>query len=218
MSSGTCMNCKTVLTPGKMPKHLKECILGEGQGKKHKKFLLKVTGEGEHWMYLRMDGSATLEQLDSLLRDEWLECCGHLSTFDIGGLHYEAKVADWEDAPYKIMNIKTKAHQILAKGLKFSHEYDFGTTTTLRLAVRDEYFDDKPAKKPVEMLARNNIHEYTCGICGGKGANICQRCMEEKGNPFLCKKCSDEHEDEDEEHYLLPIVNSPRMGMCGYTG
>jgi len=32
-----------------------------------------------------MRGSATLAKLDDYLRAIWLECCGHLSKFTIGG-------------------------------------------------------------------------------------------------------------------------------------
>jgi len=32
-----------------------------------------------------MRGSATLTKLDDYLRAIWLECCGHLSKFTIGG-------------------------------------------------------------------------------------------------------------------------------------
>lgn len=219
MVDGTCVNCKTVLSALKMPKHLRECTLGERDGK-HKKFLLKITGGRTYWMYAGMDGSATLESLDSLLRHKWLECCGHLSSFGISGVHYEAKQSDDDlfPPPYEIRSIKTKARDVLTKGLKFSHEYDFGTTTTLRLAVQDEYFGDKPASEPVQMLARNNMPEYTCGNCGGNGHYICQGCMWEEDNPLFCEKCAEGHEDDDAGHYMLPTVNSPRMGMCGYTG
>jgi hypothetical protein len=33
---------------------------------------------------------------------------------------------------------------------------------------------------------------------------------------FYCENCSKEHRDDD--HFLHPVVNSPRMGVCGYDG
>jgi hypothetical protein len=39
----------------------------------------------EYWLDLELVGSASLEQLDKYLRAIWLECCGHLSKFTIGG-------------------------------------------------------------------------------------------------------------------------------------
>jgi hypothetical protein len=41
--------------------------------------------------------------------------------------------------------------------------------------------------------------------------------MYERQNPFYCELHSEDHDCEEAE-MLLPVVNSPRMGMCGYTG
>ncbi len=35
-----------------------------------------------------MNAGATLADLDDFLRGIWLECCGHLSSFDIEGVTY----------------------------------------------------------------------------------------------------------------------------------
>jgi hypothetical protein len=40
------------------------------------------------WMDVEMKANSTLEELDGFLRGEWLECCGHLSDFDIDGITY----------------------------------------------------------------------------------------------------------------------------------
>lgn len=43
-------------------------------------------------------------------------------------------------------------------------------------------------------------------------------------NPFWCDECLQEEYSDDEEdgyyepEFLLPICNSPRMGVCGYEG
>jgi hypothetical protein len=42
-------------------------------------------------------------------------------------------------------------------------------------------------------------------------------CIYEKENPFYCEEHAGDHGCEDAE-MLLPVVNSPRMGMCGYAG
>jgi hypothetical protein len=39
----------------------------------------------DFWLILEMVGSASLNKLDRYLRAIWLECCGHLSEFTIGG-------------------------------------------------------------------------------------------------------------------------------------
>jgi len=40
------------------------------------------------WMHLEVTASTTLTTLDRFLRATWLECCGHLSAFEIGGIGY----------------------------------------------------------------------------------------------------------------------------------
>lgn len=45
-----------------------------------------------YWLYLEMPARATLTDLDGFLRDIWLECCGHLSAFDIGTVRYELDI------------------------------------------------------------------------------------------------------------------------------
>jgi len=60
----------------------------------------------------------------------------------------------------------------------------------------------------------NNLPEFKCW-CGKVTKEICSQCIwEETG--LLCSECAKKHECGEE--MLLPVVNSPRMGMCGYTG
>lgn len=34
----------------------------------------------------------------------------------------------------------------------------------------------------------------------------------------LCADCADDHGEECDRPAFLPVVNSPRSGVCGYTG
>lgn len=109
--------------------------------------------------------------------------------------------------------------EILSPRMKFGYEYDFGSTTYLELRFIGIY--NIKADKNILLLSRNEPLKIKCNICGKKPAVlICPNCVYE-GNGFLCQECSEKHaeicEDYDEE-YLLPVVNSPRMGVCGYTG
>ena len=45
--------------------------------------------------------------------------------------------------------------------------------------------------------------------------NVCVQCIYEDAE-WLCNDCSEEHECG--EDMMLPIVNSPRVGVCGYCG
>ena len=104
--------------------------------------------------------------------------------------------------------------KVLRLDLAFTHEYDFGTTTMLGLKCLSERIGNK--LKKTEILARNNMPDFKC-ICGKPAKEICTECLWEKGHKaMLCKDCTKSHECGDE--MFLPVVNSPRMGMCGYTG
>ncbi len=106
------------------------------------------------------------------------------------------------------MNIKLE--KILKEGLSFKHLYDFGSTTTLKLKVISKYTDFRHNKK-VELPARNIAPIRTCDKCGEIAENICVDC-----GKWLCRKCSENHECGEE--LLLPVVNSPRVGVCAYEG
>jgi len=85
----------------------------------------------------------------------------------------------------------------------------FGTTTELALQVvfiRKGFIDE-----PIRMLARNNPPVFACEKCKGIATQICQECWED-----YCSECIEEHECG--EDYVIPIVNSPRTGVCGYVG
>jgi hypothetical protein len=69
----------------------------------------------------------------------------------------------------------------------------------------------------VELLARNDAPQIACDQCGtGKPATqICTECMYQTGG-WLCDDCITTHDCD--PAMLLPVVNSPRAGICGYTG
>jgi hypothetical protein len=69
----------------------------------------------------------------------------------------------------------------------------------------------------VRLLSQNEAPVWECEVCGEDASWICTFCMYERQNPFYCELHSEDH-DCDEPEMLLPVVNSPRMGMCDYTG
>ncbi len=140
------------------------------------------------------------------LRAIWLECCGHLSKFTIGG---------WGG-----MDIgKTrKAEAIFEEGLTLRHLYDFGTTSETDIRVMGARTGKMIGKHPITLLARNMQPEAPCQVCGQPASWLCIECVyEEDKTGYLC----DEHvADHPHEDYGEPmgVYNSPRMGMCGYDG
>jgi len=104
--------------------------------------------------------------------------------------------------------------KVLSLGLKFHYEYDFGTTTELALKVVAER-EGKISGEPIQLLARNESPLITCDVCGKIATQVCSQCIwNNKG--WLCDKCAGKHACGEE--ILLSVVNSPRVGMCGYTG
>ena len=49
-----------------------------------------------YWMHVALPVNAPLSKLDKFLRKTWLECCGHLSSFEIAGERYASDPMDGE--------------------------------------------------------------------------------------------------------------------------
>jgi hypothetical protein len=99
--------------------------------------------------------------------------------------------------------------KVLSPGMKFTHEYDFGSTTHLALRVVGER-EGKASQQPVRLLGRNEPPQILCERCKKKPAAWVD-VFEDYA--WCCEKCI-----ENTEEGVLPVVNSPRVGVCGYTG
>jgi hypothetical protein len=117
------------------------------------------------------------------------------------------------DLDEKGMNVALD--KVLRPEMKFSHEYDFGSSTLLTLKVVAERVGEI-RDDPIAILARNDPPEFACGECGKPATQVCTSCEYEAGGGWLCESCAADHECGEE--MLLPVVNSPRVGVCGYTG
>ena len=114
------------------------------------------------------------------------------------------------------MNVRLD--NVISPGQQFRYEYDFGSTTELILSVISAG-PQKRGGKAVSLLARNEPPVFLCKECKGKATELCvDECLYKNGpdGAALCTKCSESHECDQEMR--LPIVNSPRMGVCGYGG
>lgn len=202
-SRGTCAGCKEELPKSLMTEHLAAC-LRPGQERLH------VVVEGLHapdyWLHLALTPKATLRHLDGFLRRIWLECCGHLSEFEIDGERYVSQSVGDYDA--RSMGVAL-AH-VVPTGTPLIHTYDFGTPTPSRLRVLG-MLECRPGRELVRLLARNLPPRIDCS-CGASARQICSCCSD----GVLCDRCAQQHGCG--EDMLLPIVNSPRTGKCGYTG
>jgi hypothetical protein len=215
VSNGKCSLCGGVFDKAVMGRHLNACkqkTRASGAKRARKTaFHLLVEGryQPEYWMHLEAPAGATLETLDRFLRDIWLECCGHMSEFEIDGTRYSVEPMDMDD---EFMDVKLS--EVFSPGMKLDHIYDFGSTTHLRLKVISEDQSDLAGRK-IRVLARNEPPVIPCGNCGKPATKVCANCAySEEG--WLCTECAAKHECGEE--MFLPVVNSPRTGVCGYTG
>lgn len=230
MRQGTCSQCNASLggTPAAIEKHLKGCLatrkvcpdVASAQRKlAYYRVFVRDRFSADYWMMLDVRAEDTLTKLDKFLRDTWLECCGHLSGFRIHDVHYESLapnsrdlVDDWET---HASSMRVRISDVLAPGDTAAYIYDYGSSSELTLRVVSERTGDRRTKSVV-VLARNVPPEWMCETCGKKRAiAICPECTYD-GKGMLCGTCMKTHPCGEE--MLLPVVNSPRMGVCGYMG
>lgn len=220
---GKCRYCGKEYTMSYMSKHLSACgarqerLVAEKGTRQCGYFDLAIYPKHnrEYWLFIEIRETVTLKDLDSFLRDIWLECCGHLSMFEIDGIRYESMPAEpllWGE-PAKSMNCRLNT--VLEKGMTIDYEYDFGSSTDLEITVLN-HRRGYQKKDKLTILSRNNPHTFMCSECGKKpAAYLCMECFWD-GEGFLCEECSQAHACGEEMQ--LDICNSPRMGVCGYCG
>ncbi len=115
---------------------------------------------------------------------------------------------------HKVRSMAPELGKVLQVGQKFTHEYDFGSTTELDLKVVAEREGRvKKGKQLVEVLARNLPPTEPCTDCG-KPAKY----LSVINDHAWCTTCAEEHEGDYEFETSIRVVTSPRMGMCGYVG
>jgi len=215
-SKGKCAYCSAEIAKNGVSKHLLTCserqaIIQQAERKKgagETLYHLRVqdTAHGEFWLDLEMRGSKTLKDLDSYLRRIWLECCGHLSQFSVGG---------WQGEK---IPMSRKADDVFMYDNELTHIYDFGTESVTRIKVVDSRVGKPTTTRPLALMARNLMPESECIECKQPAAWLCMECLiEENVGGTLCDKHAKKHPHENYGE-PIPLVNSPRLGMCGYEG
>lgn len=215
-SRGKCFYCGRELTRGGMTRHLSACLhrreaismadetAGREQGLHH----LRVQDAwwSVFWLHLEMKSSATLEVLDSYLRAIWLECCGHMSLFSVDRRGRDE------------ISMTTKIGQVFEPGVELTHIYDFGTSSETLVKMVGMRTGKPLSPHPITLMARNNMPEVQCMECDQPASLLCIECIYEHDEAgTLCDQHASVHEHADYGE-PVPLVNSPRVGMCGYTG
>jgi hypothetical protein len=207
-TNGICTYCNTEISKNSRSilSHFLHChgrhVL-EGTGSAtYVLLLIQPKNSPHYWLVVKARSDVSMKTIDKFLRDIWLECCGHLSEFS-----------------YKNAKIPMTRHltQVISKDLKIDYVYDFGSSTELTLSIIQTIQDVDEGH--LLILVRNRAPEYECSSCNKRAVAICPYCIDD-GEGFLCQSCSGKHRCVQEEGYdlLSPLINSPRCGVCGYTG
>ncbi len=148
-----------------------------------------------------MKAKARLRTLDQFLRDVWLECCQHLSAFTIGSTRYEVAPVPivpspfglFADPPTRSMNVPiakaVSAHEA------FHYEYDFGSTTRLRLAVTNAR-TAAIGRHPIRLLARNEPIRRRCAVCREPATTLCTTCTAALKDILFCNEHARDHAEQ----------------------
>ncbi len=214
---GICRCCLQTFAGRSIGRHLTSCKAKKEQdavalaGKKKTQLIyhLKITSYKPFWLYIEMPASAKLQELDRFLRDIWLECCGHLSEFTINGVGYSVDPGEDDLWGVKRESMNVPLKNVLGVKDTFRYEYDFGSTTELSGQVYGQW--EGVLNEKIRILARNAMPQVECVDCSKEATQFCAECGD-----FYCDKCLKKHDCGDE--MALPVVNSPRMGVCGYYG
>jgi len=213
---GTCRYCGKEIARRGATRHLSACperraILEEAErttGPGDRLYHMRVQDKwlNDFWLDLEMRGSATLTDLDNYLRAIWLECCGHMSRFSIGG---------WgsDDIPMELT-----ISQVFQPGLTLTHTYDFGTESNTLIKAVGMREGNPTTPYPIALMVRNLMPEDICIECGEPAAWLCMECLIE--HDVWGSLCDDHVRTHPHEDYgePVPLVNSPRLGKCGYNG
>ncbi len=217
-SEGKCVYCNQMFAKAGITKHLAKHLqdLEKEQKTTETAFHVKIQVD-EMFLNLLVSCDAQLVDLDDFLRAIWLECCGHMSSFKQKGKRYEIDYDD-EDADFGEPMGELIAN-IFKEDMVLQYEYDFGSTTAFEIKILKSY--NISIKEPVKLLSRNEPLAIMCGMCKTQPAvKICSVHMYEE-YAFYCKDCQKKHAKvcpDFKDYAAMPVVNSPRMGVCAYEG
>jgi len=221
---GHCRFCREPVPVAHAEQHVQECDAWaqhlnrrSKRRKPERLFWLLVQGYHlpQYWMLIEVPAALTLLQLDQFFRKAWLECCGHMSAFMIGDDTYG--VLAHPELNHEPMD-KAKLRDVVSVGDWFGYDYDFGDTTTLMMGVVHER-EGVRFSQPVIGLMRNEPETFKCA-CGEPAELVCGMCLHDPDqHAWVCEACAaDDVCPQCEEESLLPITDSPRVGVCGYAG
>src|ERR1700733_7947534 len=153
-TKGKCPKCNKMYAAAQAGTHLLACALQcdtpslpmtEG-------YLIRISWSeqpGMYWIFVTIPSNASLGLLDAFLRDIWLECCGHLGEFTIGGRRYMSH----SESGNPSQSMKNQIGQLLSPDSTCQYVYDMGSSTDLEIQVVAKI--DACQQKTVMIIMQN---------------------------------------------------------------
>jgi len=241
-SEGKCLFCEKAFSKAGINRHLDTHLKEKMKtGNPGNSYFVKVEPHRQmddfpYFLSLWINGETEMETFDIFLRDIWLDCCPHKSEFKIretpqdkrerketlAQLQHKGNFEEYMQAmqeydDYFEIYMEEIADDFFEKGLIIDYDYDFGSSTSLTVTVVEEY----PVKADSEiiLLSRNEPFKIMCKDCTKIPAT--KLCRSRWNFSAFCDVCLKKHAKNCDYCYNvgpLPVVNSPRVGVCGYTG
>ena len=175
-----CSLCNRDLSSRAILNHLKKCIpyyLGDPLGRQAKTDLLQIrvnATTGFHCMDIEIAGAEPLLSFDKFLRSVWLECCGHLSTFELA----QSRASTRTPIP-----MSETVERLFSFNMGVYYIYDYGESTDLDIRLMGRRTGEAPPPPVgVRLLSRNIPNEHLdenegtnsprYGTCGYIGPSI----------------------------------------------
>lgn len=243
---GTCRLCEEEWKGQGITSHVKRCLAEHANlAAVHHGLLLGIRADGlggRYWMYLMVRPEASLAKLDAFLRQTWIPDCDQASVFEIDESQYLSTVSPDDSPEGDIQGLEIDIGAVLRPRMELSYLFDPMHPTELEITVYDPYpcpeaLVPEDGDPDVVLVARNDEPTIECSTCEQTATAVCPVCAaepeaaepepeeldeaeerddeaaEEHLGPFACDDCRDKH---DHGVDLLPIVNSPRMGICTF--
>ena len=127
-------------------------------------------------------------------------------------LHYQKLIVEELLDEIEDRSMDVPLEHVLKVGQKFSYIYDYGSSTYINLRVigeREGILQEK--KEPVQLLAQNTAPAFPCTVCGKPATTVAMGYFTASiADSVFCTKCA---KKQDRDGGMLPIINSPRVGV-----
>jgi hypothetical protein len=185
-----------------------------------------------YYIYLAAPDHLSLRDLDVYLRALWLQCCSHMSCFstDTGKEYYPQLFSNpsFPNFENHFLMSEMAISDFFSANDHCAYEYDFADRTQLQIQVIQRITN--APKQKFTLLIRNEEPQYYCDSCQERIIiRYCQACRQSFCEGcFVSSHLQDTKKKESKSvknskkmcgsDYCLPVVNSPRVGKCGYVG